>query len=76
MSQASDCMAYVYASRKKFEMLIEAQKHDPAEKTVRPRTKEEDAAIKEARKKGLSWREIAQTFHRAPATVRAIYLSK
>ncbi len=69
---ASDCMAYVYASRKKFETLLAAQRQDAIAREIRPSTDEEIAAIKAARKKGLSYHQIGAMFDRAPSTCRTI----
>jgi len=74
VSMASDCMAYVYASRKKFETLLAAQRQDPVRKEINPATPEEIAAIKAARKKGLSWHAIGEMFQRAPSFCRSCYL--
>ena len=71
-------MAYINsaATRKKFETLMQAQLKDNTYKEITQVTPEEAAAIKQARKKGLSWKEIAEMFQRAASTCRTIYRKK
>jgi len=70
-SLATDCMAYVFSSlaRQKFKLLMDAQKGSELRKErkeFRWGDEEEREKIREARKTGLSWRELGIMFDRSP----------
>ena len=69
-SLATDCMAYVFSSlaRQKFKLLMESQKNSPEKyrKQTHWATEEEREKIREAREKGLSWKELGVMFDRSP----------
>jgi hypothetical protein len=66
VSQASDCMAYVFsaATKRKFETLMAAQQ-EPLQREQTPASPEEIKMIKDLRKKGLSFDKIAEMVGRS-----------
>jgi len=69
-SLATDCMAYVFSSlaRQKFKLLMDAQKGSEVKKERKEFRYGNDAElekIREARKTGLSWRELGLMFDRS-----------
>jgi hypothetical protein len=69
-SAASSCIDYLFsgAVREKFKVLIGSQKNSPERyrKQTHWTTEEERQKIREAREKGLSWKELGVMFDRSP----------
>jgi len=69
-SAASSCIEYLFsgAVREKFKVLMESQKNSPERyrKQTHWATEEERQKIREAREKGLSWKELGVMFDRSP----------
>jgi hypothetical protein len=73
-------MAYVFSSlaRQKFKLLMESQKNSPEKyrKQTHWATEEEREKIREARKTGLSWRELGIMFDRSPYSCQVVVRGK